>query len=166
MIDVCCAPMPFVVGVHATCVPVLRTMPLEDVVVVDLDRNRVATGPTALDATSLITAVVDYGGVAGLNGAPNAPADDKMATNLPARIADILRVQLETAGKKTRYTQQRFKLFNKTFFYFISSFFLFCSVSKCVRAKRTKTRSQRRFDCSSRRCWPVDTRCCCRRTYD
>jgi hypothetical protein len=51
LLDVCCAPMPFVVGVHVSCMPQLQRMPLESTVFVDLDRNTVTdTAASAVNA--------------------------------------------------------------------------------------------------------------------
>jgi hypothetical protein len=41
LLHYCCAPMPFIVGVHASCLPALETMPLEETVFVDLDVDTV-----------------------------------------------------------------------------------------------------------------------------
>ena len=40
MIDYVCAPMPFLIGIHISMLPQLRAQPMEEVVMVDLDRGR------------------------------------------------------------------------------------------------------------------------------
>ncbi|CAH3155315.1 unnamed protein product [Porites lobata] len=39
LLDYCCAPMPFLVGVHSSLMPKVRQMPLDEVVIVDADTN-------------------------------------------------------------------------------------------------------------------------------
>ena len=40
MLDYVCAPMPFLIGMHIAMLPSLKNMPMEEVVMVDLDRGR------------------------------------------------------------------------------------------------------------------------------
>ena len=40
MIDYVCAPMPFLIGMHISMLPQLKSQPMEEVVMVDLDRGR------------------------------------------------------------------------------------------------------------------------------
>ena len=40
MIDYVCAPMPFLIGMHISMLPQLKAQPMEEVVMVDLDRGR------------------------------------------------------------------------------------------------------------------------------
>ena len=93
MIDVCCAPMPFVVGVHASSVPQLRRMPLEHTVFVDLDAHTVID-----NAASAINAApeLDDGGV-GDDG--ELPAG---GSALPSRHTLALRQALERAVRERR----------------------------------------------------------------
>jgi hypothetical protein len=85
LLDVCCAPMPFVVGVHASCMPQLQRMPLESTVFVDLDSNSVTD-----TAASAINAVADEG-AADADEAAKPIADSR----LPMRYVDRLRADLE-----------------------------------------------------------------------
>ncbi|XP_074621860.1 DENN domain-containing protein 1B-like [Acropora palmata] len=39
LLDFCCAPMPFLIGIHASLMPKVRQMPLDEVVIVDADTN-------------------------------------------------------------------------------------------------------------------------------
>ena len=40
MLDYVCAPMPFMIGTHIALLPSIKQMPLEEVVMVDLDGGR------------------------------------------------------------------------------------------------------------------------------
>eukprot|EP00051_Salpingoeca_urceolata_P014893 m.189976 g.189976 ORF g.189976 m.189976 type:complete len:725 (-) comp18221_c0_seq3:211-2385(-) len=49
LLDYCCAPVPFLVGVHLSLMPQVRQMPLEDYVLLFVDENAIETPFTDLD---------------------------------------------------------------------------------------------------------------------
>ncbi|KAJ5071282.1 suppression of tumorigenicity 5 st5 [Anaeramoeba ignava] len=45
LIDTACSPMPIITGIHNSLLPILETLPLDEVVVVDLDNNSIEFDP-------------------------------------------------------------------------------------------------------------------------
>jgi hypothetical protein len=114
LLDVCCAPMPFVVGVHVSCMPQLQRMPLESTVFVDLDRNTVTD-----TAASAVNAVPDGGAAADADDAAGAGAATD--TRLPTRHLERLRAELDAIVRSKR--DDRHALANPFMAFFVSIFF-------------------------------------------
>lgn len=114
LLDVCCAPMPFVVGVHVSCMPQLQRMPLESTVFVDLDRNTVTD-----TAASAVNAVPDGGAAA--DGEDAAGAGAATDTRLPTRHLERLRAELDSIVRSKR--DDRHALANPFMAFFVSIFF-------------------------------------------
>eukprot|EP00794_Sanderia_malayensis_P016102 gene16102-17723_t len=43
LLDFCCAPMPFLLGVHSSMMNTVRQMPLDDIVILDADKNEITS---------------------------------------------------------------------------------------------------------------------------
>src|SRR4051812_42752453 len=54
LLHYCCAPMPFIVGIHSDSLMALEAMPLEELVFVDLDYDRVASAESFDDDITLL----------------------------------------------------------------------------------------------------------------
>lgn len=48
LLDYCCAPMPFIIGILANSYPKLMNLPLEEVVFIDLDKRTFSPHPQAI----------------------------------------------------------------------------------------------------------------------
>jgi hypothetical protein len=115
LLDVCCAPMPFVVGVHVSCMPQLQRMPLESTVFVDLDRNTVTdTAASAVNAVSDANAA-DADDPNGAGGAVGSES------RLPTRHLERLRAELDSIVRSKR--DDRHALANPFMAFFVSIFY-------------------------------------------